>query len=156
MARLPKDEVQEREQFIKELFLANPTLPMPQANTKFFERFGSKMRPQRVYDIREQIQTQLDNKVAPKDITLTPAKNRKENQMTRKKKSKTAKQTSKPPTAVPAARGAVVPNQEVKLVPVEAGHESAVADALTKMKKLGAFKGRVDHQGPGYLVVSAE
>lgn len=73
MARIPRTEVKEREQFMKELFLSSPELPMPQANTKFYERFGSKMRPQRVYAIRASVKTQLEAGLTPDQVVVEPA-----------------------------------------------------------------------------------
>lgn len=137
--RISRDEVEKREQFIRELFVANPQLPMPQANERFRQRFGSRMRPQRVYELRTIVQRTLGMK---KDAAAAAKEAVKE------EPKKEIRKEEAPKVAARVDQG-----REIRLVEVQRGHEEAIANALKTLKGQGAFGGEVDHAGPGYIVV---
>lgn len=55
--RLKRETVLDREAFVKGLFEGNPNLTMAAVNAKVIEKFGSQMRPKRVYQIRDIVRT---------------------------------------------------------------------------------------------------
>jgi hypothetical protein len=52
MARISAEKIKEREEFLQNLFKSEPQMPVEKANAALKEKFGSKMRPQRVYELR--------------------------------------------------------------------------------------------------------
>jgi len=53
--RLSQKAVEEREQFVRSLFTTDQKVTMKAANQALFEKFGSRMRPHRVYAIRNAV-----------------------------------------------------------------------------------------------------
>lgn len=155
MPRLSLKDVNDREKFVRDLFNANPDLPMPQANKKIFEKFGSKMRPQRVYELRRLVR---EEKGGRSNTSKKETEMKKSSKKVSKQPSKVPSKTASKNGVTTAARpGNIVPpnggHSNVRLVEVQQGSEAAVADALNKLKKAGAFNGHVEYKGGGYLVV---
>ncbi len=59
MARLPQEEVEFREEWLRQLFTKDPELSMEAANEKITEKFGISMRPQKIYEIRRIVRAEL-------------------------------------------------------------------------------------------------
>lgn len=132
MARLEKDEINKREEFIRSLFLAEPRLSMPKANDRLYEKFKSRMRPNRIYEIRDEVQQQL-------------AKFHKATQV-------------KPEEGVAARNGPWTQTvtkepEKASLVSVGTGNEEIAKRVIDTLKNSGLFSGRVEHTFSGYLVV---
>lgn len=155
MSRLKKDKVVEREQFMSQLLAAEPGLSMPNANTKFAEKFGSRMRPQRFYELRNSVQAQLERGVAATAIEIPPAapvvakvkkpKSPVEPVLTGEGQARVAEMSERPAVPAPVQEMVGIPH----LLQVGIGHEAAVAKAIEEL-----HSGTVDFQGRGYVLVT--
>ena len=141
MARLSKEKVKERESHMKEIFERDPTLSAEDANKLFADTWGSQMRSSRVYEIRDIVRAEL------KDAGKLPA-------------SLSGARTSAPPKGgdVPAqAKGArqdTIPADDVCLLKIHKGEEETAAMVIAQLHDRGFTRARVDHEGPGYIVVT--
>lgn len=134
MARLPKDEVEKREDWMKALFRKQPELSMPKATAQFKTQFGSKMRPQRVYALRRLVNDELKNGIP------------------------TGGKSSKPPVDGTVSAHRNPENKSAshfQLVNVPDGNEKVAADIVHSLVKEGLLAGKVNFIGKGYIVVEA-
>lgn len=53
MPRISQEDIAKREEFLYGLFKEIPDLSAPKANERIKEKFGSSMRPPRIYEIRD-------------------------------------------------------------------------------------------------------
>lgn len=138
MARLERTEVKKREDYVRSMFVAEPGLSMTKANDKLHEKFKARMRPQRVYELRKEVQDQL-------------AKFHRANQQIQIQ--------SKPDDINVAARnGQRFQKMEeatarASLLNVGTGNEEIAKQVIDGLKKNGLFQGRIEHAFNGYLVV---
>lgn len=135
MARIERSEVEKREEFVRSMFVADPGLSMTKANDKLHEKFKARMRPQRIYEIRRDVQTQL---VRLHKANFQPPKT---------EESYTAARLAPQFGKVDAA------NSKASLLNVGTGNEEIAKRIIDGLHQDGLFQGRVEHTFNGYLVV---
>lgn len=135
--RIKKDVANEREQFMLSVFKKEPSLSVLKANKQLQEKFGTMMRAQRAYQLRD---------IARKEIkqanTTAPAQaGRKANKPTEAARSMNTVQTT---------------GGHIVIVEGSSDKIQFLKSALEVMHTAGFKVPRIDHQSDSYAVVKAE
>lgn len=136
MPRLKKGEAEQREQFMISLFRKDANLSIPKANKAMQEKFGSKIRLQRAYELRR-----IAAKGAPvDDKPVTAARKAAKLQKTG------VRNNFMPRTSASRVAGVVVIEGQQPEI-------EFLTKALQTMEKQGLTVPQIDHRGDTYVVV---
>jgi hypothetical protein len=131
MPRLAKDQVKDREEFMKDIIRRDPKISMQKANDEFQKKFKSTMRPQRVYALKKMVTEELDKKGAGKTARPTMAPLRRD------------------PENPPSNAG----SQRLTLLEFENGDDIVARRVIELLRAKGLFTGEVASHGAGFVVV---